>query len=175
MEHETTLTIRIPNAMAFGSKVAGEWLPVDLAKVDNSYLVELIRYGVQRKVNDNAKGESPQQRLEVARLVVGEMNSGKVLPMRSVRASQVDPVQGKARKLAHAAIRDYFAANGGDFKALYGGKKAAEQTAMRDKWIEANPELLVTAKELLFKEDEAKLIAFALMEEKGDDLASIFS
>jgi hypothetical protein len=175
MENEITITVRIPNAMAFGSKVAGEWLPIDLSKLANSYLVELLRYGAQRKVNDNAKGETPQKRLDIARLAVNDMNEGKELPMKAVRASQVTPVRGKARKLAHVAIRDYFATNGGDYKAAYGGKKAAEQTAMRDEWITANPELLVTAGLLLEQEAKAKEAALVASKTKGAELARIFA
>jgi len=172
MTSSITLTIDIPNGAIFGSKVQGEWLPMDLTKVHNSWLIQLLMKGAQRQVNDNAKGDTAKQKLDVARLIVEEITSGEPIPLRAVRASQVTPLVSLARQFANKAIKEAMAAAGQDTK-LYTKKTIGERVAMQDTWLETNQYLVEAAQEQLDREaktrDANKVDASALAALFGGD------
>lgn len=88
-----TITINVSGETTFGNKVAGEFLPVDVSKMSDSWKAEIFRYGF-RKINDNCKGNTGDERLALARLMVKEINTGDEFVGRSrggaVTMSSVD-------------------------------------------------------------------------------------
>lgn len=117
-----TLTIEIPEGFAIGNKVAGQWLPVDVDKMHESWALEIFRYGF-RKINDNCKGDLPSDRLALAQAMVAEINSGKEFVGRSRGGSSTMTPE---MKLALSLAKDALKAR---FKAMTGLARIADWTA----------------------------------------------
>ena len=98
----TTITITLPEGVDFGTKANGEFVPVDLTKADETWLVEFLRYGVQRKLNDQFAGEKGNDKLERVREEVKAIHTGEArqVTMRRSVGSTVDPIRRMARGMA---------------------------------------------------------------------------
>ena len=97
----TKLTIELPADFAMGTKVSGEFLPILPEKVDNTWLVEMLRYGAQRKINDMFAGQGAEK-LEMAKAQVQAINKGEAKPeqVRRSGGATADPVRKMARNMA---------------------------------------------------------------------------
>ncbi len=109
----TTITINIPDDRFVGTKVAGETIPVDVSKVDNSWLVQFFLKGVQREINDRNGGEESHIKLDLAKTLVDAINAGDVKPERATGGggrTPSDPVLALAMGNARAALTAMFKA-----------------------------------------------------------------
>ena len=108
----TTITINIPDDRFVGTKVAGESIPVDVSKVDNSWLVQFFLKGVQREINDRNGGEESHIKLSLAKDLVGEINAGDVKPERATGGGRTpaDPILALAMTNARAVLTNMFKA-----------------------------------------------------------------
>lgn len=104
-----TIKIELAEDMAVGTKVSGEWLQVNIDKVDQSWLAEFLRYGIQRKINDMFAGQG-ENKLEMAKGLVKDINQGKAKPEQVRRGAGVsaDPVRKLARTMARDALSAAF-------------------------------------------------------------------
>lgn len=115
-----TLTITLPADFAMGTKVSGEFLPINPENIDNTWLVEMLRYGAQRKINDMFAGQG-EDKLEMARAQVKDINAGKAKPeaVRRTGGATADPVRKMARGMAQDLLKLAF-------------KKATGMAAIKD-------------------------------------------
>ena len=112
------MQLNIQNPEYIGSKVAGQFFPVTLAKVHDSYLTEFFRYGVQRWINDRTGGMEMQVKVDTARKLVEEIESGNAIPMKGSRSATIDPVTKVAHALATKAIKRLVSGRDGNAKAF---------------------------------------------------------
>ena len=104
-----TITMNIPESFVFGSKVAGEFFQVYPHRLDESWLVECLRYGIQRKVNDGVKGDTDAVRLDLARMMTEGMNKGEAFEGRSRGGSStMSDVDKRTLVLAKDALKKVF-------------------------------------------------------------------
>ena len=82
-------------------KIAGEPLVVNPHKMDQGWLAEMLAYGIRRKVNDTYSGAG-DNKLELCRAMVRDLNAGAVFEGRQRRATQA---MDTAEKLAFDAAR----------------------------------------------------------------------
>ena len=106
------ITITIPEDRFIGTKVAGESIPVTLATVDNTWLVQFLLKGVQREINDRNGGEEPHTKLDMAKHLVGLINKGDVKAERATGGGRTpaDPVAALALTNARAVLTNMFKA-----------------------------------------------------------------
>ncbi len=104
------ITINIPEDRFIGTKVAGESIPITLATVDNSWLVQFLLKGVQREINDRNGGEESHIKLSLAQDLVKAINDGDVKPERATGGGRTpaDPVLALAMSNARAVLTNMF-------------------------------------------------------------------
>ncbi len=104
------ITITIPEGRFVGTKVAGESIPVDITKVDNTWLVQFMLKGVQREINDRNGGEEAHIKLSLAKDLVDAINAGDVKPERASGGGRTpaDPVLALAMTNARAVLTNMF-------------------------------------------------------------------
>ncbi len=100
-----TITFEIPEDIAFGTKVSGEFLPIAIDTMDDSWLAEMLRYGCQRKINDMFAGQG-DDKLAMARAQVAEINNGEVksVAVRRTGGATTDPARKMARTMARELL-----------------------------------------------------------------------
>lgn len=106
------ITITIPEDRFIGTKVAGESLPITLATVDNSWLVQFLLKGVQREINDRNGGEESHIKLSLAKDLVKAINGGDVKAERATGGGRTptDPIAALALSNARAVLTNMFKA-----------------------------------------------------------------
>lgn len=109
------ITIELPADLKLGTKANGVFVAIDPTKAHNSWLVEMLRYGAQRKPNDSFAGESGQTKLDLVRELIGQINAGeeRAITIRRSGGSSVDPVTKMARGMARDILTLAFKKNTG--------------------------------------------------------------
>lgn len=128
MTDTINITLEIPADLKLGTKANGKFVAVDVEKAHNTWLVEFLRYGIQRKLNDQFAGEKGQEKLDRVREEVRAINGGeeRAITIRRTAGSTIDPVT----KLARNAARDVLTMA---FKQATGLAKLADMCAANEK------------------------------------------
>lgn len=128
------------SGVVFGSKVSGEMIQLDPTKLHATWLTEMLRYGIQRKINDHVAGQG-DEKIELARAFAVELQEGNEKPVRVAggRAS-VAPEVAMARKTARAMLQAAFAKATGEntLKAIAAKAESDAQFAKIKNYITIN-------------------------------------
>lgn len=102
-------------------KTNGETILIDTAKFHQTWLARVIEYGARRLVNDTYSGEKGQEKVNLCRAMVREMESGvEYAPTRAARGTKVDadPVLSLALKNAKAGLVAQFQKHAPDCRKI---------------------------------------------------------
>lgn len=112
-------------------KVQGVEVSIDLTKVHESWVQTFLEYGVRRKLNDTYSAEKGNEKIELVRAMIKDLESGKEVKIRGTSAGKAaDPVEALAIKTAKADLMAIF-------KARTGVSKIADILAAKDDAIGA--------------------------------------
>lgn len=93
---------------------------VDLDKVDTTWLVRCLDYGVRRFINDSHSTAKGKDKADAIEALIKDMESGEAMPekVRTSNSTPSDPILALALKNAKAALTTLFKTVTGFNKAL---------------------------------------------------------